>query len=253
MLLNSFKDGVEYVMDNPFGWPNKWIIENYEAVFSEYNILGMFVNSILLSLGETVVSMAMTCCAAYVLAKYRFPGSKFIYSVILISTVLPTIGAFPATYQLMYSDLFGIKGLTLGGTYFGMICLQCGAFGGSFLYIHSYFKSIPWAFAESARMDGASDFRIFYQIMTPLARNGILTFTIIRFLGFWNDYWMPSVFYNNHPTLAVGLAEMSATNDPTMLTTIYAGMVVSVIPVLLFYAIFQKRLMTNTLGGGLKE
>lgn len=252
LLINSFKSGVEFG-DNPFGFPQQWLFSNYLDVFRDLNLGSMFLNSILLSLGETLVSMVMTCCAAYVLAKYTFVGNKFIYTLVLVTSIVPTIGSLPAVYKLMNMNIAGINGLTLSGTYLGMILLQCGAFGGTFLFIHSYFKAIPWSFAESAMVDGASDFRIFWQIMVPLARNGILTFTIIRFLGFWNDYWMPSLFYSNRPTLAVGLAELSADQNYFHYPVIFAAMIVSIVPVLIFYAIFQKHLMINTIGGGLKE
>lgn len=131
-----------------------------------------------------------------------------------------------------------------------MIVLNAAAFGGPFLYIHSYFKSIPWSFAESAQMDGASDFRLFIDVMLPLAKNGVLTFTIIRFLGFWNDYWFPSLFYSNHPTISVGIAGIN--NASNAFPVICAAMVLAVIPALVFYAVFQKQLMTNTIEGGLK-
>lgn len=191
--------------------------------------------------------MFLTCCVAYVLAKYKFPGNKFIYTFVIISSVIPTIAAISATYRLM-SD----TGLI--GTYVGMVIMECGAFGGGFLYIHSYFKSIPWAFAESAMMDGASDFKIFFRIMIPMAKNGILTFTILKFLGCWNSYWIPYLFYQNHPTLAVGLSMLTTEvkSFSGEYTKLFAAMVVSIVPVLIFYAIFQKQLLSNTIDGGLK-
>ena len=101
-------------------------------------------------------------------------------------------------------------------------------------------------------IDGASDFKIFYKIMIPMAKNGILTFTILRFLGFWNEYWIPYLFYQDHPTLAVGLAKLSHEAVFGQYPTLFAAMIVSIIPVLIFYAIFQKKLLANTVDGGLK-
>lgn len=261
LLINSFKSPTEFIggydpvtdtkiLPNYFWLPERWVLDNFSTAASgmsvgsgQTNILEMFLNSILLSVGETFVSMAMTCAAAYVLAKYHFKGSKIIYTIVLISSFIPTVASLPATYRMM-------NDLKLSGTYFGMIILNACAFGGAFLYIHSYFKSIPWSFAESAMMDGASDFRVFVQIMLPLARNGVLTFTVIRFLGFWNDYWYPSLFYSNHPTIAVGIAAIN--NTANAFPVICAAMVLAVLPVLIFYAIFQKKLMINTIDGGLK-
>ena len=261
LVLNSFKSSSEFIggydpitdtrsSPNYFGFPVAWTIENYASAFTKLSVggqdvtvMGMFANSVLLSLGETFVSMAFTCMAAYVLAKYDFPGNKIIYALVLICSFVPTVAALPATYKLMNDT-------RLMGTYIGMILLNAGAFGGPFLYIHSYFKAIPWSFAESAQMDGASDFRIFWQIMLPLAKNGVLTFTIVRFLGFWNDYWYPSLFYSEHPTIAVGIAGLN--NASNAFPVICAAMVLAVLPALIFYAIFQKQLMSNTIEGGLK-
>lgn len=261
LVMNSFKSPTEFIggydpitdtrtSPNYFGFPIAWTIDNYISAFTkitvgsqEITVWGMFLNSILLSVGETVVSMTFTCVAAYVLAKYEFPGNKIIYTLVLICSFIPTVAALPATYKFM-SDT------KLMGTYIGMILLNASAFGGAFLYIHSYFKAIPWSFAESAQMDGASDFRLFWQVMLPLAKNGVLTFTIVRFLGFWNDYWFPSLFYSEHPTIAVGIAGLD--NASNAFPVVCAAMVLAVVPALIFYAIFQKQLMTNTIDGGLK-
>lgn len=262
-LINAFKDPTEFAgkynpatdtRTNPnyFWFTLHPTFKNFISAFKEItvgststNIGEMFFYTIILSVGETFVSMAMTCCAAYVIAKYKFVGAKFLYTVVIISSFIPTVAALPSLYKLMFTDL------KLAGTYFGMIVLNASAFGGSFLYIHSYFKAVPWSFAESAMMDGASDFKVFYQIMIPLAKNGILTFTIMKFLGFWNDYWFPSLFYSNHPTIAVGIAGINNTSNS--IPFICAAMVLAIIPILIFYAIFQKQLMQNTIGGGLKE
>jgi len=261
LALNSFKTKSEFIggydpitdtrkVANYFWFSSNPTWDNYLTAFkklsvgsTETSVFAMYFNSITLSIGETVVSMAMTCCAAYVLSKYKFKGCKLLYTIVLIASFIPMVGTLPAIYELMQNT-------KLIGTYIGMILLNACAFGGAFLYIHSYFKVIPWSFAESAMMDGASDFRIFVQIMIPLARNGILTFTILRFLGFWNDYWYPQLFYSNNPTIAVGIAGIN--NNSNAFPVICAAMVLAILPVLIFYAIFQKRLMVNTIDGGLK-
>ena len=241
----SFKGALEF-RTNPLGMPENWNTKNYKLIFDNYNMGEMFFNSITLTFGNTIVSMLLSCMAAYVLSKYRFKGNEFVYTAVIVASMIPTVAALPATYKLM-SDT------GLMDSYVGMILLQCGAFGGSFMYLHAYFKGIPWSYAESAMLDGASELRVFFTIMIPLARKSILTFSIIRFLGFWNDYWLPSLFYSEHPTVAVGLSQISAKvanrNDPVL----FAAMIISVVPVLIFYTAFQKQLMGNTIGGGLKE
>lgn len=245
LFFGSFKGALEF-RKNPLGMPENWNTKNYKLIFDNYNMGEMFFNSITLTFGNTIVSMLLSCMAAYVLSKYRFKGNEFVYTAVIVASMIPTVAALPATYKLM-SDT------GLMDSYVGMILLECGAFGGSFMYLHAYFKGIPWSYAESAMLDGASELRVFFTIMIPLARKSILTFSIIRFLGFWNDYWLPSLFYSEHPTVAVGLSQISAKvanrNDPVL----FAAMIISVVPVLIFYTAFQKQLMGNTIGGGLKE
>jgi len=251
ILLNSFKTNSQ-IFDDPLGFPQSWTFDNYKNVlngtaFDSATMGEMFLNSITLTLGETVVSMLLSCMAAYVLSKYKFRGNDFIFTMVIVLSLVPNVASLPATYKLM-SELGMIN------TYIGMIVLQCGAFGSTFMYLYATFKTISWSYAESAMIDGASNSRIFFKIYMPLARNAILTFTIIRFLGFWNDYWLPSLFYDEHPTLAVGLASLSSEASTTgAFAPLFAAMVIAVIPIFIFYAIFQKQLMGNISAGGIKE
>ena len=258
LLLNSFKD-YSQMLGDPLALP-KWLNADgkmvfFQNLFNTYgeafkmevngtNIVGMLVNTITLSIGQTFVSMALTCMAAYTLAKYRFKGNTLIYTTILICSVVPTFGAEPSMYNLMSNILH------LRNTYLGML-LMCGGFGAQFLYLHSFFKGIPWSFAESAMIDGASDFRIFLQIMIPLAKNGIIVFTIMKFVGYWNEYWSAFLYYESYPTLAVGLSMLEKDPDYTA-NVFFAGTVLAIIPMLVFYGIFSDKLMNNLNAGGIK-
>ena len=246
LIMNSFKsDPVEMII-NPLGFPQSFSFSTYASAFELMNIGEMYFNSITLAVGQTFVTMALTCMAAYTLAKFRFKGNGFIYTFVIIASVVPTIGAEAATFQLMNGVL------KLRNNYLGMM-IMCGGFGGAFLYLHSFFKEIPWAYGESAMIDGASDLRVFLQLMLPLAKNGIMVFTIMQFLGFWNEYWKAFLYYGSHPTLAVGLSRLSSrAGQDIPYSVFFAGTVICIIPVLIFYAIFSKKLMRNLIGGGIK-
>ena len=255
LFLGSLNDAWGFLKD-PLGIPEKLSLENYKNVLlnlkeltgmENLSLPRMFFNSVALAGGLTVVSMLLQSMAAYVLAKYEFRGNRVIYMAIVISAMIPTVGALPAIYKLMSSA-------HLSNTYIGMLMLQGSAFGGCFLYLHAYFKAIPWAYAESAMIDGASDFKIFTRIMLPLASKAMLTYSILCFLGFWNDYWYPSLFYDQHPTLAVGLTYISVAATGTgNYPLLFASMIITIIPVLILFALFQKQMLGNLTGGGLKE
>lgn len=255
LLLGSLNDAWGF-LQNPLGIPENITFENYGNVLKNLpeltgmeslSLQGMFFNSITLALGLTFVSMSLQSMAAYVLAKYEFKGNHFIYMMIIIASMVPTVGALPATFKLMSQT-------HLSNTYIGMLMLQGGAFGGCFLYLHAYYKAIPWSYAESAMIDGASDFQIYTKIMLPLAGKAMTTYMILAFLGFWNDYWYPSLFYDQHPTLAVGLTHISTVATGTgNYPLLFAAMIITIIPVLILYACFQKQMLGNISVGGLKE
>lgn len=251
LLMNSFKD-YEAIADFPLSFPNAetFVWDSYLRAWFSMDIARMFYNTIILSVGQTFVSISLTCMAAYTLAKYPFKGNSFIYTAILVCSVVPTFGSEASTFQLMDK-------LQLRNTYIGML-IMCGGFGAAFLYLHSFFKGIPWSFAESAMLDGASEFRIFLQIMIPLAKNGIMVFTIMKFIGYWNDYWSVYLYYCNigrgfehHWTLSVGLTKLSQNRNITK-NVFYAGTIICIIPALVFYAIFSDKLMGNLNAGGIK-
>lgn len=255
LLMGSLNDAWGFMQD-PLGIPENITFKNYENVIfnmaeitcmESLSLQSMFFNSLSLSLGLTTVSIMMQSATAYVLAKYDFRGNRFLYMTIIITGMIPTVGALPAIFKLMNNT-------HLAGTYIGMILLQAGAFGGRFLHMHAYYKSIPWSFAESAMLDGASDLQIYLRIMMPLAKKAMTTYFVLSFLGFWNDYWYPSLFYDQHPTLAVGLSHISVVATGTgNYPLLFAAMLVTVVPVLIMFAVFHKQMLGNVTGGGIKE
>jgi raffinose/stachyose/melibiose transport system permease protein/N-acetylglucosamine transport system permease protein len=242
IFLNSFRSNWEIASAGRMAFPKKFDWKFYEQVLSEYPFHEYFFNSVTLTLGQTVIGMLMTCMTSYTLAKYKFRGNEFLYTFVIVAGMIPTLGALPATYKLM-SDT------QLMDTYIGMIFMTCGGFGGYFLYLHSFFKAIPWSYAESAMLDGASDFRIFAQIMMPMVKNGIVAFTIIQFLSHWNEFWTPYMFYESHPTIAVGL---NILDKESVTAKKFAGILIATVPVIIAYVIFQRKIMENSIGGGLK-
>ena len=251
LLINSFKE-YKAIAKFPMKLPTAatFVGDSYLKAWFSMDIARMFYNTVTLSVGQTFVSMSLTCMAAYTLAKYPFKANTIIYTIILVASVVPTFGAEASTFQLMDKA-------NLRNTYIGML-VMCGGFGSAFLYLHSFFKGIPWSFAESARLDGASEFRIFLQIMIPLAKNGIMVFTIMKFIGYWNEYWSVMLYYCNigrdfehHWTLSVGLTKLSQ-NRNIQKNVFYAGTIICIIPALLFYAAFSNKLMGNLNAGGIK-
>lgn len=248
-LINSFKTNREFFEDI-WAFPSSFLVDNYISAFtmevSRTNLAGMFGNSFILVVGCTLASVFVSTLCAYVVSKFRFVGRNIIYTVAIATMLIPTVGTLTATYQLMVTT-------GLYNTYIGIIIMSSGGLGINFVLIYGYFQSISWSYAESAMIDGAGDFRVFIQIMLPQIKPALVAVCIISAINYWNDYFTPYMYLRSHPTVAVGLQSivnmMSAQSDWPRL---FAAMIVSIIPVLVLFIVFQKTIMENTVAGGLK-
>ena len=245
LIINSFKEKLEVRLDS-FSMPKQWRLENYSAAFKEFKLAEMFFNTVSLTAGGAILGTLVTTLAAYTMSKFKFKGREFMHMFVILSMTVPTLGSLPATYKLMIDT-------GLFGTYLGMLLMMSGGFGGHYLYMFAFFKGISWDYAESAKIDGATNWQIFMHIMAPLAMPMVTMVMVLKCLALWNDYWQPYLFYANHPTLAVGLQDLK--NKAVQLgeySKLFAAMVISIIPIIAFYLAFQKKLMSVTIGGGLK-
>ena len=129
-----------------------------------------------------------------------------------------------------------------------------GAFDGQFLILYSFFKNLSWDYAESAFLDGAGHFTVFFKIMLPMALPATMTMAVTNFIGAWNDYSSILLYLPKMPTLTTGLytfeiKQMYAADRPVY----YAGLVVSIIPIFLLFLGMQNTILARTYAGGLKE
>ncbi|MBD5632560.1 MAG: carbohydrate ABC transporter permease [Clostridia bacterium] len=250
ILINSFKDATDFA-------DNKWAL-NFSAGFDNYvkafnykvkgtTVLGMYLNSLLVVGGGVVVTLISCTLASYTMAKYKFKGRGIIYNIVIISMMVPIVGTLPAQYRLM-------QNLGLVDNIIGVWFLYSGGFGFNFLFLYAYFKSISWTYAEAAQIDGASDFRIFIQIMVPMARPALTAVGVLTFMGLWCDYQTPYFYLNSMPTIALGLKDMSEqlSTTPYNTTLVLATAILATIPILVLFCVFQKTIMNNMTVGGLK-
>ena len=248
MLYNSFKLSEDFFKDI-WGLPVNPTIANYREVFGlkfqKTGIFGMFFNSIVLTTIGVGIGILLSCMTSYIIAKYPFKGSQFVYSMVVVCMMIPTTGSLSATYSLLNKT-------KLLNTFIGNFLMQ-GGFGGVFLYLYAYFKSVSWTYAESAFIDGAGHARVFFQIMLPQVMGGVMAFFLISFISAWNDYFSQYLFLRSKPTIAVGLyLIVSKYKKNNNWPQIFAGATVVIIPTLIFFAIFSRKIMENTSVGGIK-
>ena len=248
-FLSSLKGRIEY-FQNPFGLPEEWLFKNYISAFEALevngvNFLGMTVNSLILTIGGTVLSLFFTACTSYAMSKFEFRGRSLIYAVAIFVMIIPIVGSLPSQYKIV--TLLGLRDS------FSILLLSVGGFGFNFLVLYGYFQSVSWSYAEAAYVDGATHYQVFFKVMIQQAMPALVSLGLISAISSWNDYMTPFLYLENLPTLAVGLylyeQEMTMNSNYPVY---YAGVIISMIPVLVMFILFQETIMSNVVAGGLK-
>ena len=248
-FLSSLKTHTEFIM-NRFSFPKNWIFRNYVDAFVQLQVNGnnmivMLLNSLWLTVGGTLISVASSTVLAYVVNKYKFPGRNLIYAISLIVMILPIVGSLPAAYRLLNQ-------LRLTDSVF-LLLTYTGGFGFNFIVMYGFFSNLSWSYAEASFVDGGSDFYTFVRVMLPQARPAIFALMIIAAIGVWNDYNTPLLYLPHFPTIAVGIYQFELNiiyggSYPIL----FAGMLLSMLPVLILFIFFQDTIMGNMSVGGLK-
>ena len=250
MIINSFRTGAEFD-DNIFGWPKAFNGKNFIEVINTkidgQTIGNMILMSVIITVLGTFINVFLSAIAAYCVAKFKFPGRNVIYAVAIFTMIVPIVGTLPAQVQMM--DLFHLSG---ENGLLGVLFLYSGCFGFNFILLYSAFVSVSDSYIEAASIDGASRFKTFFKIVLPQAKGSIVACAVLQALALWNDYSTPLLYLpRGHTTLAVGLNSIQSEaqgNYPMM----FATMLIAIIPVLILYLIFQKKIIESTNAGGLK-
>ena len=249
LILSALKIHEEFVF-HMFELPQNWLFKNFILAFDKLkvkntNMLGMLFNRAWYTLGGTILSVGCAATLSYTVSKFRFFGRNLIYSISVVVLVLPIVGSLPATYKL-------VKEIGIDNSPLFLLTFTSG-FGFNFIVLYGYFKNLSWSYAEAAYIDGASDFQTFVKVMLPQALPAIVSLIILAAIGLWNDYERPLLFLSNMPTLSVGLydfnLDMKYNGD---YPTLFAGLFISVLPILIIFIVFQSTIMSNTVAGGLK-
>ena len=238
------------VTTDPFGFSSVHFA-NYIEVFgklrvNDSNFFTMLLHSLYFSCLGSALNILITSMFAYVCAKYRFPGSTLIYSVVIVVTTLPIFGSGSATYKLLYHLNFLNSPL--------MILTSLGGFSMYFLYMYAFYKSMSWSYAEAAEIDGANDWQIFFKVMLPQSIPMAGSLFIMLWMAEWNSYGTALIYLNKMPTLAVGiyLFKTRMMYNASM-NVLYAACFISVLPPLLIFIACNGTLMNNVSLGGIKE
>ena len=246
MISTSFKNG-----GGLFTYPPTWIprdptLQWYAQLVREVNFLVHFRNSVFVSVAITVLSLFVNSMAGYAFAKHRFRHRDKIFSFLLATMMVPG--------QLTMIPVFLLlKKMGFLNSFLGLIVPVCANVFGIFL-IRQFMMSIPNDLIESARIDGCSEFRIYWSVVLPLCKPVLATLSIFTFIGSWNDFLWPLIVMVREEgyTLPVALANLHG-QHPTDFGLLMAAATVVVLPVLVVFLAAQKYVIRGIATTGLKE
>lgn len=248
-IIAACKTHTEIVMD-PFSLPEKWNWSHFLEVIELFKVNGstffdMLFNSIWFSVLGVFLTQFCSIMFAYCLSKYRFPGSNWIYTVILVVLTLPIYGSSGAQYKLYYN-------LGLINNY-GQIISAYNGFNLYTLYYMAYFRNLSWTYAEAGKLDGANDFQIWFKIMLPQAKPIFGAMFLTQWIQVWNSYESALVYLPKLPTLPVGIYQFNQEMIySARLDILFAACVIVVLPALILFAVFNKTITTSVSVGGIK-
>jgi multiple sugar transport system permease protein len=225
--------------------PRSITLEHYRTLFTRMNVARYLLNSVVVSIGVTAVSLLINSLAGYAFAKYRFPGRDKLFTFLLASMIVPA--------QITMLPLFlMLNKMGLVNTYWGILVPGMASIFGIFL-IRQYALSIPDSLIEAARMDGAGDIEIYWRVIVPLFRPVLVTLGLFTFMGTWNDFLWPLIVMTDDSmyTLPVAIANLMGEHTPDT-ELMMAGSVLTVLPVLIVFMAVQKYYIQGIIAGSVK-
>jgi len=249
-LLDALKNNEQFFLNAPWALPKIPLLwSNFSYVWSKYNFSTYFLNSIVVTVGSTLLGMILAAMTAYILARYDFKGNKILFTIYISSMMIPFALALIPLFFLL-NDLHLIN------TWPGLILVYAALnlpFG-IFLLV-GFYKSLPKEIEEAAIIDGTSHYGTFFRVMLPLSQPGLITVMITNMLNNWNEYFL-GVVLTNEPTkytLPIGLAVMQAEMQYRVeWGPLFAGLLITTLPTLIVYIIFQRQIASGITAGAVK-
>jgi ABC-type glycerol-3-phosphate transport system permease component len=233
LLISSLRPANRIFADSGDFLPSGPTLQNFETLFNNTPVVTWFTNSVILAAGSAIGSMVVVTMAAYALARIKFPFRNTIFVSILASQMLP--------FHLLLIPLFLLMiQMSLIDTYLGVIAPMLAHPFGLF-YMRQYMLGLPQDVFDAARVDGASDYRIFVQVVVPMVKPALATLAIIFSLEQWNDLLWPLIVMrseSNYP-LSVGIATFTGLYRPRW-DLVMTASVVAVVPIMILFFLLRK-------------
>lgn len=246
LMLTSVKSVSETMVFPPKWIPSAIHWENFVQAWQSGPFVTYFVNSLLVAFAILVLQLLTGIPAAYAFARYQFKGAKVLFGLTLAALMIPP--------QITFLPVFiQMSGWELINTYVPLILPYAASAFGIFLLRQS-FMQVPEEVLEAARLDQASEWKIMWKIMVPMARPVLVTFGLFSFIYHWNDYFWPLVMTNQDMvrTLPVGIARLKASEGGVAWNIVMAGNMILVVPIFIVYFLAQRQIIRAFVYSGVK-
>ncbi|MET7279128.1 carbohydrate ABC transporter permease [Kribbella sp. NPDC005582] len=245
-LIASFKSTGEIFGDSPWALPKKLLWSNFSKAW-EKGVGDYLGNSLVVVVFGVLGTMLFGSMVAYVLARYEFPGNRFIYYLFAAGMMFPTFLAIVPLF-------FVVQNFGMISTYQGLILVYIAySLPFTVFFMHAFFRTLPTSIAEAALVDGAGHATTFFRVMLPMAKPGLISVGIFNVLGQWNQFVLPSFLSPEKPVLSQGIATLLGSqryeND---WGTLFAALTIAMVPVVVVYLIFYRQVQAGLTGATLK-
>ncbi|MBN8883362.1 carbohydrate ABC transporter membrane protein 2 (CUT1 family) [Salana multivorans] len=242
-VLGSFKTPTELARRPISILPDSWSFQNYTNALGQFDFVRYISNSIIVTIGATILTLVVNSMAAYALSKYNFRGKTALFLLTLATIMIPLQVILIPVYQV-------VARLGLVNSLWGLIIPAAATPTGVFL-LRQYMLGIPDELIEAARVDGSGEFRTFLRIVLPLCTPALAVVAIFSVMWRWNDFLWPLLVAQNEKvyTLPVALARFNA-QQTVPFNLILAMSVVSIVPVLIIFLFFQRQIATGIANTG---
>ena len=245
-LVSSFKTTAE-IMNEPFGLPQRFSFANFAQVLGEGNFGIYFRNSVFVTLGSEAIILSLSAMAGFALGRYRFRLNALLYTLMLMGLMIPA--------KLLLVPLFlQLKQLGLLDSLWGLILVySAGGIPAGVFIMTGFFRALPDALESAARIDGASDWTLFWRIMLPLVRPQLAIVAIYTAIPIWNDFLLPIVFISsaNLKTVPQGLSVFFGEHAVNM-GALFAGLTISTLPLVALYLVLSEQFIKGLTAGAVK-
>ena len=246
-ILTAFKTTDEYNASSVLDLPKSFTyFENFKIAFTQANMLRGFFNTALVLIVVLTVSVFIGAMLAYVLNRFQFKGNGVIQNLFMFAALIPGIATQVTVYQIMYS-------LGLINHLYGYMIVLMGTDIISIYIFLQFFENLPVSLDESAIMDGCTYFGVFFKILFPLLKPAIVTSLVLKGVGVYNEYYMSNLYLQNAELKTISTALYTFTGPyGNQYNYICAGVIITIIPILILFLIFQKQVYGGMAAGAVK-